>query len=312
MPHDKTGSVGFRKIASLVKSTMKHALSGRGRHLYDAPNDYYAMWLDPLMVYSCAWFERGDEDLATAQLQKIDRVLTKIDLKPGHRLLDVDCGWGALVIRAAEKFGARCVGVTRSKNQFDWANECVKAAGLTDRVEIRLQARPDVEGRFDRITNLGMLGYDDRSDLPEYVEALHERLTPEGVLISHCVMSARPVGRRSRYDRGEFFGSYALADDEPPDLGYALTAMHDGGLEVSCIQDLRRHCVRTLRLWEANFRAKELALRQLVDEQHFRAWCDHLSDWATAFELDDVSIYEIISRKVGMHASSLPWPREAG
>jgi cyclopropane-fatty-acyl-phospholipid synthase len=108
------------------------------------------------MVYSCAYFENGDEDLATAQLKKIDHILTKIDLQPGQTLLDIGCGWGALVIRAAQKFGARCVGVTLSQNQFDLARERVRAAGLQDRIEIRLQDYRDVTGQFDRITSVGM------------------------------------------------------------------------------------------------------------------------------------------------------------
>lgn len=122
-----------RKLSAALKSVAAKALLGRDRHLRDVPHEYYSMVLDPRMVYSCAYFENGDEDLATAQLKKIDHVLTKIGLQPGQSLLDVDCGWGALVIRAAERFGARCVGITQSKNQFDWANECIKAGRRTAR-----------------------------------------------------------------------------------------------------------------------------------------------------------------------------------
>jgi cyclopropane fatty-acyl-phospholipid synthase-like methyltransferase len=320
-----TQKSGRRRITSFLKSVAANVLYERDKYLSDVPNEYYAMWLDPRMVYSCAWFENGDEDLATAQLKKIDHVLTKIGLEPGHRLLDVDCGWGALVIRAAEHFGARCVGITLSKNQFDWASECVKAAGLEGRVEIRLQAWPDVEGRFDRITSLGMFECEGRSDLQEYVAALQERLAPDGVLVSHGIMSAGPGSVDGRFGRfghlghlghlghesGAFPSRYVFPDDELPDLGYALTAMREGGLEVSTIQNLRRHCVRTLRLWEANLRTKEAALRQLVDERGFQTWCNYLRDWAAAFEHDDVSIYEIVGRKAGMRASALPWPGAA-
>ncbi|WP_254700227.1 SAM-dependent methyltransferase [Trinickia violacea] len=300
------------KVTRWFKDVRARMTPARDRYLRDVSNDYYAMWLDPRMVYSCAYFESGDEDLATAQLKKIDHVLTKIGLRPGHSLLDVDCGWGALVIRAAEKFGARCVGITLSKNQFDWANECVKAAGLTERVEIRLQAYPDVEGRFDRITSLGMFERDGRSDLPEYIAALQARLTSDGVLVSYGILSSGPSSGGLEFDDSAFPSRYVFPDDELPDLGYALTAMREGGLEVSTIQNLRRHCVRTLRLWEANFRAKEMALRQLVDDRSFRTWCNYLSDWAAAFERDDVSIYEIVGRKAGRRASALPWPGGAG
>ena len=120
---------------------------------YDVSNEFYKLWLDPNLVYSCAYFENGDEDLATAQLKKIDHILTKIELKPGQTLLDIGCGWGALVIRAAQKYGARCVGITLSENQFALAQERVQAAGLSGLVEIRLQDYRDVRGSFDRITS---------------------------------------------------------------------------------------------------------------------------------------------------------------
>jgi cyclopropane-fatty-acyl-phospholipid synthase len=296
------------KIASAFRRVAANVLPERDRYLRDLSNDYYAMWLDPRMVYSCAYFERGDEDLATAQLNKIDHILTKIGLRPGHTLLDMDCGWGALVIRAAEKFGARCVGMTTSKHQFDWATECVKAAGLAQSVDIRLQASSDVEGRFDRVTSLGMFEYDGRSDFPEYVAHLQERLADDGVLVSHCIMSTGSTSRGPGLDDSAFHSRYVFPDDELPDLGYALSTMQDGGFEVSCVENLRRHCVRTLRLWEANFSANETALRQLVDERSLRSWREYLRDWTAAFEQDDVSMYEIVGRKTGTRASVLPWP----
>ncbi|SAL87693.1 cyclopropane-fatty-acyl-phospholipid synthase [Caballeronia arvi] len=135
---------------------------------YDVSDDFYKLWLDRRMVYSCAYFENGDEDLATAQQKKIDHILTKIQLRPGQTLLDTGCGWGALVIRAARKFGARCIGITLSENQFDWATELVKAMGLTDRAEIRLQDYREVTGCFNRVTSVGMFEHVGCSNLPQY------------------------------------------------------------------------------------------------------------------------------------------------
>jgi cyclopropane-fatty-acyl-phospholipid synthase len=124
---------------------------------YDVSNAFYREWLGEGMVYSCGYFENGDETLDEAQIRKIDHILTKIRLQPGQRLLDIGCGWGALVLRAAEKFGAQCVGVTLSKNQHELACERVKAAGLQDRIDIRLQDYRDVkDGPFDRVTSVGM------------------------------------------------------------------------------------------------------------------------------------------------------------
>lgn len=123
---------------------------------YDVSNAFYQLWLDEHMVYSCAYFEHGNETLGEAQLKKIDHILTKIQLKPGHRLLEIGCGWGSAVIRAAQKYGAKCVGVTVSQAQYDLAIKRVKDAGLEGRVEIRLQDYRDVEGQFDRVISIGM------------------------------------------------------------------------------------------------------------------------------------------------------------
>jgi cyclopropane-fatty-acyl-phospholipid synthase len=137
---------------------------------YDVSNDFYAPWLGESMVYSCGYFEHGDETLDQAQIKKIDHILNKIRLQPGQRLLDIGCGWGALVLRAAQRFGAQCVGVTLSRNQFDLARERVRAAGLQDRVEIRLQDYRDVsDGPFDRITSVGMFEHVGLDHLAAYV-----------------------------------------------------------------------------------------------------------------------------------------------
>lgn len=123
---------------------------------YDVSNDFYAQWLDPAMVYSCAYFEHGDETLAEAQRKKIDHILRKLRLASGQTLLDIGCGWGALLIRAAQQYDIQCVGVTLSQNQHDLARERVAKAGLQDRVDIRLQDYRDIPGQFDRISSVGM------------------------------------------------------------------------------------------------------------------------------------------------------------
>jgi cyclopropane-fatty-acyl-phospholipid synthase len=158
-----------------------------------------------------------------------------------------------------------------------------------------------------------MFDCDGRSNLQEYMATLEEHLATDGVLVSHGIMSAGPGGTDDRYmlESEAFASRYVFPDDELPDLGYALSAMREGGLEVSRIENLRRHCVRTLRLWEANLWSKETALRQLVDDHGFQVWCNYLRDWASAFERDAVSIYEIVGRKAGTRASALPWPGAA-
>ena len=186
----------LRRAAPHTRETDAEAI----RYHYDVSNDFYAAWLDPAMVYSCAYFENGDEDLATAQQKKIDHILRKIDLRPGQLLLDIGCGWGALVLRAAQKFGARCIGVTLSDNQAQLARERVERAGLQGQVEIRLQDYRDVDGRFDRITSVGMFEHVGVEQLPAYFARVNSLLAPDGVVMNHGITttnvdnSATPYG----------------------------------------------------------------------------------------------------------------------
>ncbi len=276
---------------------------------YDVSNEFYQLWLDPAMVYSCAYFEAGGEDLATAQRQKIDHILAKIDLRPGQTLLDIGCGWGALVIRAAQRFGARCVGVTLSDAQFRLATERVRAAGVADLVEIRLQDYRDVTGRFDRITSVGMFEHVGRKNLPGYFRRVQELLADDGVVMNHGITSTDPQGGETSHGGGDFIDRYVFPNGELPHIGGALQAMQQGGLEAFDVENLRRHYARTLRLWSDNYEAQAEQARALVGEEKFRIWRVYLAGCAYAFENDDVAIYQIVGRKAGRPAATLPVSR---
>ncbi|MDR3016412.1 MAG: cyclopropane-fatty-acyl-phospholipid synthase family protein [Delftia acidovorans] len=276
---------------------------------YDVSDDFYRLWLDEGMVYSCAYFENGDEDLATAQRKKLDHILTKIRLQPGQRLLDIGCGWGALVLRAAQHFGAHCVGVTLSRNQFEAATERVRAAGLADRIEIRLQDYRDVQGRFDRITSVGMFEHVGRRNLPMYFARMRELLADDGLALNHGITSTDAEVGATALGGGAFIDRYVFPDGELPHLSLALEAMQRGGLEVLDVEGLRRHYVRTLACWLDRFEANAVQIRGLVEEERFRIWRVYLAGCAYAFEHDDVSIFQVVCRRAGQGAASLPWSR---
>lgn len=277
---------------------------------YDVSNLFYSRWLDTNMVYSCAYFPNGDEDLDTAQLAKIDHILTKIRLQPGQTLLDVGCGWGALVIRAAEKFRARSVGITLSQQQFDYASARVQALGLSDRVEIRLQDYRDVRGQFDRITSVGMFEHVGLDNLPGYFEKLASLLKDDGVVMNHGITSTRHDSRSTPYGGGNFIDRYVFPQGELPHLSLAIQAMQQGGLEVHDVENLRRHYARTLKLWSQRFETHWDELRREVGEQRFRIWRVYLAACAYAFDIDNIAIFQVVAGKAGMQSAQLRWTRQ--
>jgi cyclopropane-fatty-acyl-phospholipid synthase len=277
---------------------------------YDVSNAFYAQWLDQRMVYSCGYFENGDETLDEAQLKKIDHILTKIQLQPGQRLLDIGCGWGALVLRAAQKFGAHCVGVTLSKNQHELARERVKAAGLEDRVDIRLQDYRDVkDGPFDRITSVGMFEHVGLDQLKAYFAHIRSLLKPGGWAMNHGITSTDAHDGETRHGGGTFIDRYVFPRGELPHIGTVLRTMQEGGLEAFDVESLRRHYMRTTQLWSEAFEARTAQIKPLVDERRWRIWRVYLAGCAWAFEHDEVSIYQVVCRAAGQPAHGLPWSR---
>ncbi|WP_439588913.1 class I SAM-dependent methyltransferase [Hydrogenophaga sp.] len=278
---------------------------------YDVSNEFYAQWLDERMVYSCGYFETGDENLAEAQVRKIDHILTKIRLHPGQRLLDIGCGWGALVLRAAQKYGAQCVGVTLSKNQYELARERVRAAGLEDRIDIRLQDYRDVkDGPFDRITSVGMFEHVGLNHLVAYFGHIRKLLKPDGWAMNHGITSTDPYDGETRHGGGSFIDRYVFPQGELPHLSTVLRTLQEGGLEAFDIENLRRHYMRTTQLWSEAFEARTAQIKPLVDERRWRIWRVYLAGCAWAFEHDEVSIYQVLCRPSGESAARLPWSRQ--
>ncbi|HEY8607436.1 MAG TPA: cyclopropane-fatty-acyl-phospholipid synthase family protein [Noviherbaspirillum sp.] len=298
----------FARIARNVRHTRKRDEEAIRYH-YDVSNAFYQAWLDENMVYSCAYFENGTEDLGAAQLRKIDHILTKIRLQPGQTLLDIGCGWGALVLRAAEKFGARCTGVTLSENQHALACERVQRAGLADRVEIRLEDYRDVKGRYDRITSVGMFEHVGAKHLVEYFRKMHDLLADGGVAMNHGITSTDPNDGETPYGGGEFIGRYVFPHGELEHIGTVLKAMQEGGLEAYDVENLRRHYARTCGIWADNFEERADRIRTLVDARRFRIWRVYLAGCAYAFNHDWVSLYQVVCARAGADASSLPWSR---
>ncbi|MGV3653179.1 MAG: class I SAM-dependent methyltransferase [Noviherbaspirillum sp.] len=299
---------GRARLSMPFRHTRKQDAEAISYH-YDVSNAFYQAWLDENMVYSCAYFENGDEDLATAQRKKIDHILTKVQLQPGETLLDIGCGWGALVLRAAQQFGARCVGITLSKNQYDLATERVRQAGLQDRVEIRMQDYRDVSGTFDRITSVGMFEHVGLKNLPLYFGKIRSLLASHGLAMNHGITTTDVGNGDAPYGGGEFIGTYVFPHGELPHVGQVLTAMQEGGLEPLDVENLRRHYARTCAIWAENFEAHAGQLREMVDDKRFRIWRVYLAGCAWAFMHDWVSLNQVLCTRAGRLASELPVSR---
>jgi cyclopropane-fatty-acyl-phospholipid synthase len=283
-------------------------------HHYDVSNAFYQEWLDPRMVYSCAYYQTGQESLAQAQLAKLDHVLNKIMLKKGERLLDIGCGWGALAIRAAEKYGARVLGVTLSEKQFELARERVAQAGLRSQVDIRLLDYRDLtpqDGPFDKITSIGMFEHVGLKHLASYFTKINSLLKDGGLVLNHGITSTDPGSGNTPLGAGEFIDKYVFPNGELPHISLALHEMQVGGLEALDIECLRRHYTRTLSQWSHNFEANEAAVRGMVDEKTWRIWRIYLAGCAHAFSQNWVSLYQVLACKAGTTdgLNPTPWSR---
>ncbi len=266
---------------------------------YDVSNAFYGAWLDPNMVYSCAYFENGDEDLATAQIAKIDHICRKLQLAPGQRLLDIGCGWGALVIHAARTYGVHATGITLSTNQHVLATERVAAAGLQDRIEIRLQDYRDVPevGAFDRISSVGMFEHVGLKNLAGYFEQVARLLKPGGVSLNHGITSSDHDSRSVGLGAGEFIDRYVFPDGELPHVSLAIRELSAAGLELTDAESLRRHYEKTLWAWSDAFERNIAQMEALAGTRRARIWRVYLAGCAHAFAHGWINLYQLLAVK---------------
>jgi cyclopropane-fatty-acyl-phospholipid synthase len=291
----------------------KKADSAAIRYHYDVSNDFYALWLDRRMVYSCAYFRTGEESIDQAQEQKLDHICRKLMLKPGERFLDIGCGWGGLAMHAAERYGVKALGITLSENQHALASERIRAAGLQDRCEVRLQDYRDVpgEGVFDKIASIGMFEHVGLKNLPVYFGAIRRLLAGGGIVLNHGITSVDPESRSVGLGAGEFIGKYVFPHGELPHLSLVIREMSAAGLEVMDSETLRLHYAKTLAQWSARLEASLERAREFAGERRLRIWRTYLAGCAHAFAQGWVSIQQVLATKPADAAvNPLPWTRE--
>ncbi len=313
------------------RSTMQHAARqllpriGGKRHSperdrrvvtfhYDVSNDFYQLWLDRRLVYSCAYFKSRSDDLDIAQKQKLDYICRKLRLRAGQRLLDIGCGWGALVIHAAKHFGVHADGITLSNAQAEWGHARIAEAGLTNQAKIELRDYREISANgcelYDAIVSVGMAEHVGRERLPEYFAAAHRALKPGGVFLNQAIAEniiARP-GSRSN---GSFIEQYVFPDGDIPPLPVMLRAAESAHFEIRDVENLREHYARTLRHWLRRLETNHDKALQFVDESTYRVWRLYIAGSAHGFRTGHIAVYQTLLAKLdSSRETKLPLTRD--
>jgi cyclopropane-fatty-acyl-phospholipid synthase len=279
---------------------------------YDISNDFYALWLDRQMVYSCGYFPSAEDSLDEAQEQKLDYLCRKLRLAPGQRLLDIGCGWGAMVRHAAEHWGVEATGITLSQRQAEWAQARIAEAGLAGRVQIELRDYRDYVREtkpFDAIVSVGMAEHVGRENLPEYFRVVREALKPGGVFLNHAI--AQGIVPRPDAGGDWFIDRYVFPDSDLPPISAVATAAEAAGFEVRDVECLREHYALTLRHWVRRLEAAHEAALNFVDEPTYRTWRLYMAGSAYGFAAGQLGIYQtLLSRLDAQGAARLPLTRE--
>lgn len=296
---DLNHSTKFNGFQPAKLNGKKHSVE-RDRHAiqfhYDVSNEFYALWLDPRMVYSCGYFETADTNLEQAQLDKLDLICRKLDLRSGEYFLDIGCGWGALLLHAAKQYGVRAEGVTLSQKQFDWVTKRIKEENLGDRVAVQLSDYRKLSNNegYDKIASVGMVEHVGTLHLSEYFEKVSALLKPGGLFLNHGI----GLGSRPRKNEKEcFIQEFVFPDSELQPIGQVLTAAEGAHFDVRDVESLREHYAKTLRHWVTRLENRRVEATAQVGPEAYRVWRLYMAGSAHGFQRGHLSIYQTLLAK---------------
>ena len=284
----------FTKLRQKLDAGLE-AEEAKDIHLhYDLGNDFFALWLDKTMSYSCGYFETPQDSLARAQEQKIEHSLRKLRLKQGETLLDIGCGWGALVIRAAREYDIHAVGITLSKEQCEGANAKIKELGLEKRCQVRylnyLDLDPHQE-QFDKIVSIGMFEHVGKEFLPLYLYKVNSLLKEDGLFLLHSIMGTVTAPTNS------FMHNYIFPGGYVPSVHETVALFPDFRLNILNMESLRLHYAATLDRWHANFMKQLPAVEKMYDKKFARMWSLYMRGCASAFRTGYLDVFQILLAK---------------
>ncbi len=307
-PADRPGQArGYRGDAEGVERAQSENRDFIQFH-YDVSNDFYQLFLDEEMQYSCAYFTDWDNTLEQAQRDKLEMICRKLRLKPGDKLLDIGCGWGGLICYAAEHFGVSAHGVTLSQAQIELANERIEVKSLAGQVTTELCDFADLDDRYDKIASVGMYEHIGIANIDKYFGKVRSLLAPDGLFLNHAI-SRRAKRRQRRFSaRAEqrALQKYIFPGGELDDIGHTVRAMEQTGFEVHDVEGWRDHYARTTKIWCERLTERREAAISLVGEQTYRIWVAYLAGCSLAFSRGTARIYQTLASRGGKGAAPIP------
>ncbi len=278
---------------------------------YDLSNDFYALFLDSEMVYSCAYYTDWSNGVDQAQHDKLDMICRKLRLKPAETFLDIGSGWGGLVCHAAKNYGVKAFGITLSESQLSFAREKVRRLGLEDQVTLALMDYSKVTGTYDKIASVGMYEHIGLENIPVYMAKVRSLLSPTGLFLNHAISR-----RASRYSKGwlptrmrpekRAIAKYIFPGGELDDVGHSISAMERAGFEVHDVEGWRLHYARTCQLWCERLTANQEKAIEYVGEEKYRIWVAYLAGVSLSFSRGTLRLFQTLASHSAKRNPALP------
>jgi cyclopropane-fatty-acyl-phospholipid synthase len=296
----------LRRAKSLASHTPQKDAEQIRFH-YDVSDDFYALWLDPRRVYSCAYFREPDCSLAQAQEAKLDHICRKLMLRAGERFLDIGAGWGGLLLWAAENYGVNATGITLSRNQHAYVNRLIEEKGLQSRVKMQLLDYRELpeDTPWDKIASVGMFEHVGQANMPSYFAKIHRLLAPGGLVMNHGITAGSLEPGQLGAGMGDFIGKYIFPGGELLHPSLVLRDMAIGGLEMVDVENLRPHYARTLWAWSDNLEERLPEAHAVLQQTHgeagagtvLRAYRLYLAGCAMSFERGWIALHQILATR---------------